>query len=237
MRLEQQRIGVLFVALLLGGSISLSLFVFMVFLIEPEKSISHMPGPYMVTFVDIKDKNKAKKKPGKKMEMPKVPAIPGLTPVKPQVPQKARNRRISVRFPTIGSIDVYSSGSGSALDLNLGTEEHYSSKDNRKVLFNQVEGKYAHVKKEKELLPERVRIAGGGEIDRIGDTCFEVPGSGASGGGDTGQSAVEEDENGALRSLYARQVPCNEMNNSAARDFLKQLKKRGLILAPVSLTH
>ena len=151
MRLEQQRIGVLFVALLLGGSISLSLFVFMVFLIEPEKSISHMPGPYMVTFVDIKDKNKAKKKPGKKMEMPKVPAIPGLTPVKPQVPQKVRNRRISVRFPTIGSIDVYSSGSGSALDLNLGTEEHYSSKDNRKVLFNQVKENMHTLKKRKSF--------------------------------------------------------------------------------------
>lgn len=237
MRFKLQRFGGLFVAVLLGGFISLSLFFLMVFLIKPGSAVNHPArGAYVVSVFDTGHKIKAKKTLGKIPEMPKLRATPGLTPVKPKVLKSVRNRIIFVRLPTIGSIDLYSADSGSALDLNLGTEEHYYSKDNRKVLFNQVEGKYAHSKKEKVLPPERVRISGGGEIDRIGNTCYEVPDAGG-GSSDTGESAVEADENRALSSLYARQVSCDETNNSVAQDFLKQLKKRGLIMAPVSVTH
>lgn len=238
MRLELQQIGTLCVALLLGGSISLSLFFVMIFLIEPERPTnSHMPRPHLVTFVATVHENKTKKSQSKSIEMPKSPSNPKLTPMSDNVPQKVVRKKTSVHLPKIGPIGVYSAGQEIVQDANIDTEENYSPKDSRKVLFNRAERKYLRSKKEKTLLPERVRIIGGEEIDRIGNTCYAVSGADGSGGSDTGQTAIERDQNFAMRSLSAHQVPCNKTDNSLAQDFLKQLEKRGLIMAPAPLTN
>lgn len=237
MRLELQQIGALCIALLLGGFISLSLFLVMVFLIEPERMInSHMPRSYVVKFVALGQKKETKKTPDKSIRFPKISRNPELTPITTSVPRKVMRKKISVHPQNIGPIDAYGAGRD-ILDLYTGTEENYYSKGNRKVLFNQVERKYLQSKKEKTLPPERVRIPGGGEIDRFGNTCFEVSSVGGSGGGDTGQTAIEKDQSFAMHSLSAREVPCSKSNSSFVEDFLKQLKKRELIMAPVSVTN
>lgn len=238
MRPELQQIGALCVALLLGGFVSLCLFLVMIFLIEPERTInSHLPRPYVVTFVATEPEMKKKKTRGTKIEIPKPPSSPELASIRVKALQKVTSRKISVHLPNFGQIDVSGGGRVHVFNSHMEAGGFYSSKDNHKVQFSGVERKYSTSSKEETQAPERFRIVGGGEIDRIGKYCYEVPSAGGSGSSDTGQSAVAEDEGYALRSLSARQVPCNKTNNSVAQDFLKQLEKRGLIMAPVSVTH
>lgn len=240
MRLDLQKIGTLCVALFLGGSVSLCLFFVMIFLIEPERTINNpMHRPYAVTLVAARHKNKTQKTREKSIAMPKLSSSPELAPIRAYVREKVTRKRISTHLANIGRMGFYGAVKGGVLDLNSGPEENHYPRDNRKVLFNQVERKYLHSENEKSLSPERFRLAGGGEIDRIGNTCFEVSGVGGIGGSDTGQTAVEKDLNQdrAMNSLTAHQVPCNKTDSSLARDFLKQLAKRGLIMAPVPVTH
>jgi hypothetical protein len=240
MRLELQQIGAILVALLLGGSISLSLFLAMIFLIEPERATnSHMTRPYVVTFVAVEHKNKTKKNQDKSIAMPKLSSSPELPPTRANAPKKVMRKNIDMHLPSIGPVNFYSVGQGNTLDLNIDSEENYYPKGNGKVLFNQVERKYLLSKKGGSHTPERFRLIGGGEIDRIGNTCFAAPGVSGSGSSNTGQTAIEKDFNQslALSSLTAHQVSCNKTNSSLAQYFLKQLKKRGLIMAPVSVTN
>lgn len=238
MRVELQQIGTLCVALLLGGSVSLSLFFMMVFLIEPDRTTnSHIPRPYVVSFVAIEHQNKAKQPPDKNIKMPKLSRNLEPTSRRADALKKAKRKTISARLPNTDQINVYSTEKRNSLDLNIGAEENYYPKDDHRILFNQIERKYSRSKKGKTLPPERVRIPGGGEIDRIGNVCYEVSSVGDSGSGNTGQTAIEKDRSFAMRSFSAHQVPCNKTDRSLAKDFLKQLKKRGLIMAPVPATN
>jgi len=210
----------------------------MVFLIEPERTITGpMPRAYVVKFVSFEHKKKTKKPPDKRIAIPRPSSNPELTPTRTNIPQKTTPTKIAVHIPGIGAINVYSVERAKTLDLDMGAEEKYSPNQNSEVLFNQAERKYLQSRKEKPLPPERIRIPGGGEIDRIGDTCFEVSSAGGSGSSDAGQTAVGKDQNFAMRSLSARQVPCNKIDNSFAQDFLKQLEERKMVTAPVAATN
>ncbi len=236
MRLELQQIGALCVALFFGGLVSLCLFLVMTFLIEPERTVSHSLHPYEVTFVAMGHENKPKNAPEKRIEIKKPSSKSKPIAIRADVPKKVTRKKISVRLPEIEKINV--SGGGGIHDLNLRVEmgQFDYSKDNHNVQFSGVERKYSTFNTEKTQAPERFRTVSGGEIDRIGNDCYEVPSAGGIGSSDTGQTAVEKDQVLSMRSLFAHQVPCNKINNSFAQDFLKQLKKRGLIKAPVSVT-
>ncbi len=238
MRLEMQHMAALCVVLLLGGIVSLSLFLVMVFLIEPERAItSHIPRAHVVNFVALEHKKKAKKTPGKRIAIPKLSGHPEPAPTGADVLQRITPKKIAMRISRIGRIKIYSAGEAKNSDLRIDTGERYSPEDGRKIFFNRAERRYLKPGKEQSLPPQRVRIPGGGEIDRIGDTCFELSGTGGPGGSDAGQTAIAKDRNFAMHSLSARQVPCDKTNNSFARDFLKQLKERKLVMAPVAATN
>ena len=237
MRLELQKIGTICVALLLGVSMSLCLFFVMIFLIEPERMIGgHLRHPYVVTLIATAHKKKTGKFKDKIIKMPKFSGNHERISIRAKSLKTIKSKSISNYLPEIGPLDVYSARRG-ALDLDIGTEENYYSKDNRKVPFNQGKRKYSRSKKGETLPPERVRIPGGGEIDRIGNTCCEVSRVGGGGSGEAGQTAIEKDQSFAMHSLSAREAPCDKSNSSFAEDFLKQLKKRGLIKAPASVTN
>ncbi len=240
MKLEPQRIGTSCVALLLGGSVSLSLFLLMIFLIEPERAInSHISRPYRVTLVSVERKSKMKKVADKSIAMPKLSSNPLPTPTRIHVLPKVTPENTLVRLPGIGSMNAYGPGQSNSLNLATGPEEEYYPEDNRKVRFNRVEKRYLHSEAEKAIPRERVRIPGGGEIDRIGNSCFETSGVDGAGNSGTGQTAVEKDLNRslAMNSLAAHRVPCNKAGSTFVQDFLKRLEIRGLITAPASVTN
>jgi len=219
---------------------SLCLFFAIIFLIKPEKAPnSHMRRPYVVSFISIDHKNKTKSTEDKNMTMPKLSRSPEPTSIKARTLRKVTRKKHSMHLPNISPINFSNTGREKISGLDFGEEEQYHSSYSGKVQFNQVEGKYTHPHQGKTPPPERFRITGGREIDRIGNTCFEVRSVGGSGNIDTGQTAIEKDvdQSFAMNSLTAHQVPCGKTNGSLAQDFLKQLKKRGLIMAPASKTH
>ena len=239
MRLELGQIATLCIALFLGGSMSLCLFLVMVFLIEPERAVnSHVRHPYVVTFVTVEHKNKTKNTRGRSIAMPKFPGPPELTRIRANGLKRSAHKKISTHIPNIRPPDLYGAGHGNVFNFNTGSEENNYPVDNHTVPFNRVARKYLQSKREKSPPPERFRLVGGGEVDRIGNTCFEISGAGGSASSDIGQTAIEKDleQSHAMNSLTAHQVSCNKTDSSLTEDFMKQLKKRGLIMAPFPVT-
>lgn len=219
---------------------SLSLFLLMIFLIEPERTInSHVSRPYRITLVSVERKKKTKKSADKNIAVPRLSGNRAPTPTRTRVLTKVTPEKIPVHLPGIDSINAHGVGQGSALSLTAGPEEKYYPEDSRKPRFNKVEKRYLHSEAEKAIPRERVRIPGGGEIDRIGNSCFETSGVDGAGNSGTGQTAVEKDLNRslAMNSLTAHQVPCNKAGSTFVQDFLKRLEIRGLITAPASVTN
>jgi len=86
-------------------------------------------------------------------------------------------------------------------------------------------------------IPERTRLLNGEEIDRIGNTCYAAP-SANSMSNMPGAPAAEQDRYDAIGSLFAHEVSCDGGENSFGDNFIKLLKKRGLIRAySETLTH
>jgi len=75
-------------------------------------------------------------------------------------------------------------------------------------------------------IPRRMRLDSGGEIDRIGDTCYATPGGIADNGEANGNPVLARVER-ALRPLFVHEVPCDAGRRlSFGEDFLRHLDSR-----------
>lgn len=74
-------------------------------------------------------------------------------------------------------------------------------------------------------LPERMHLDAGGEIDRIGDTCYAVPAPLDYNPEATGNPVLQR-VNHAMLPLFAHEIPCEATGTrSIAEEFLTRLRK------------